>query len=141
MTMKYAGKCLCGEVRYIADGPPIVVAQCHCEKCRRSSGAGHTIGAMFTADAVTVKGNVGEFRYSSDQGSEVTKVFCTNCGSPIYGKNTRLPGHLTLSLGTMDDARGLDVEVVIFAGDKPHWDQLGDEVLSFETQPDWQPES
>lgn len=98
------------------------------------------MGAMFVANAVTVSGKLSEFRYASYSGSVVSKVFCVNCGSPIYGKNTRLPDHLTLSLGTMDDATGLDIEVVIFERDKPHWDRLGDEVVSFETQSNWKPE-
>ena len=96
---------------------------------------------MFRSDAVEVHGNLGEFRYQSKMDSEVIKVFCTTCGSPIYGKNSRLPEHLTLSLGTMDDARGLDVEVVIFESDKTHWDQLGDDVATFAAQPDWTPET
>jgi len=138
--IKYTGKCLCGEVTYVAEGQPIVVAQCHCEECRRLSGTGHTIGAMFKSEAVTVSGKLGEFIYSSSKDSEVKKAFCPKCGSPIYGKNTRLADHLTLTLGTMDDASGLDVEVVIFERDKPHWDQLGKGVASFATQPDWKPE-
>ena len=94
---------------------------------------------MFTSQAVAMSGKLSEFRYMSDKGSEVTKVFCASCGSPIYGTNTRMPGHLTLALGTMDDASGLDVEVVIFERDKPHWDRLGTDVVSFATQPDWKP--
>ena len=97
------------------------------------------MGAMFVSGAVTVNGKLSEFSYSSHQDSEVTKVFCANCGSPIYGKNTRMPDNLTLSLGTMDDANGLDVEVVIFERDKPHWDRLGEDVVTFATQPDWKP--
>ncbi len=96
---------------------------------------------MFLSDAVVVTGNLSKFSYSSDKGSEVTKAFCANCGSQIYGKNTRMPKHLTLSLGTIDDASGLDVEVVIFERDRPHWDRLGEEVVSFATQPDWTPEN
>ncbi|MEP5728462.1 MAG: GFA family protein [Sulfitobacter sp.] len=140
MTQKYSGRCLCGEVTYVATGAPLVVAQCHCEECRRLSGTGHTVGAMFASDAVTVSGKLGEFNYTSKNGSMVTKAFCKSCSSPIYGKNSRLPDHLTLSLGSMDDARGLDIEVVIFERDKPHWDRLGEDVVSFATQPDWQPE-
>lgn len=51
-----------------------------------------------------------------------------------------MPDHLTLTLGTMDDASGLDIEVVVFEGEKPHWDQLGRDVVSFATQPDWNPD-
>jgi hypothetical protein len=141
MTKEYTGKCLCGEITYTAIGQPVVVAQCHCEECRRLSGTGHTVGAMFASEAVTVSGKLSDFSYSSDKGSKVTKAFCATCGSPIYGKNSRLPDHLTLPLGTMDDASGLNVEVVIFERDKPHWDRLGEEVVFFATQPDWEPES
>lgn len=141
MGESFFGKCLCGTVTYAAKGTPLVVAQCHCEECRRLSGTGHTIGAMFSSDAVTVSGALSQFQYTSSTGSEVTKTFCGNCGSPIYGTNTRLPHHLTLSLGTMDDASNLNVEVVIFARDKPHWDQLGQEVVTFAAQPEWNPEN
>lgn len=139
MTKKYTGKCLCGEVTYTVMGSPVVVAQCHCEECRRLSGTGHTIGAMFATDAVNISGKLSKFSYSSAKGSEVTKAFCASCGSPIYGQNTRMPNYLTIPLGTMDDASGLDVEVVIFERDRPHWDRLGKEVVSFATQPDWKP--
>ncbi len=141
MDKKYTGRCRCGAVSYVADGPPIIVAQCHCKDCRRLSGTGHTVGAMFHSQAVTVHGVLGEFKYMSDKESEVTKAFCKQCGSPIYGTNTRTPDHLTLTLGTMDDASGLDVAVVIFDRDKPHWDQLGVDVVIFEMQPDWTPDN
>jgi hypothetical protein len=139
MTQNHTGRCLCGAVSYVAIGPPVIVAQCHCAACRRLSGTGHTVGAMFPAGAVSVTGAVGTYSYASDQASEVTKAFCAACGSPIYGKNTRAPDHITLTLGTMDDATGLEVEVVIFARDKPHWDALGPDVASFAGQPDWTP--
>ena len=139
MKHKYTGKCLCGKVTYLASGPPIVVAQCHCEECRRLSGTGHTVGAMFPSAAVVLHGKLNEFTYTSRKSSEVTKAFCANCGSPIYGKNTQTPDHLTLTLGTMDNASGLKVEVVIFERDKPHWDKLEEEVVSFKTQPGWKP--
>lgn len=140
MKKKYHGKCLCGEVTYVAVGPPVIVAQCHCEECRRLSGTGHTVGAMFSSDSVALSGKLSQFSYLSDNGFQVTKAFCFICGSPIYGKNTRIPDYLTLGLGTMDDAEGLDIKVVIFQRDKQHWDQLGRDVISFATQPDWKPE-
>jgi len=141
MTKRLRGKCLCGAVTYVAEGPPIIVAQCHCEECRRLSGTGHAVGAMFASAAVSVSGETNAFSYFSDKGSKVTKVFCATCGSPIYGKNTGMPDNLTLTLGTMDDAAGLEVEVVIYERDKPHWDRLGDDVATFSTQPDWKPEN
>ena len=140
MNKEYTGRCLCGCVTYVAHGEPVIVARCHCDACRRLSGTGHTTGAMFRMDAVNISGDMNEFQYTSDKGAVMTKAFCPTCGSPVYGKNTRMPDHLTLTLGAMDDPDGLTVEVVIFERDKPHWDQLGPDVAIFATQPDWKPE-
>jgi hypothetical protein len=120
-------------------GAPVIVAQCHCEECRRLSGTGHTIGAMFAWSGMTLHGEIGEFMYHSGTGSEVTKGFCKTCGSPIFGRNTRLADHVTVPLGSIEDTTGLNVQVVIFARDKMHWDELGSDVAMFDTQPDWAP--
>jgi hypothetical protein len=95
---------------------------------------------MFLSQGLELSGEPGEFGYTSNNGSEVTKGFCRSCGSPIFGMNTRSPNHVTLSLGTMDDADGLAVQVVIYARAKKHWDTIDEGVASFETHPDWQPE-
>lgn len=141
MKNNFSGKCLCGSVTYKANGQPVVVAQCHCEECRRLSGTGHTVGAIFPLDTVTLNGELSTFKYQSNRGSEVTKAFCGKCGSPIYGSNSHAPDHLTFSLGTMDDATALEIQVVVFERDKQHWDQLGADVMSFATQPDWKPDT
>lgn len=94
---------------------------------------------MFPRAAVVLQGEICAFTYQSAKGSAVTKGFCPTCGSPVYGRNTRSPDHVTLPLGAMDNADGLRVEVVIFDRDKPHWDQLGDDVTFFATQPEWRP--
>jgi hypothetical protein len=95
---------------------------------------------MFNTNAVSLNGKLHEFKYVSGAGTDVTKGFCANCGSPIFGSNTRLPDHLTLTLGTMDDASALSVQVVIFNRDSQHWDQLTEDVTFFDTQPEWSPE-
>jgi hypothetical protein len=138
-SSKFTGRCMCNAVTYEVTGSPVIVAQCHCDECRRLSGTGHSIGAMFAKEQVVLTGELSEFKYNSDMGSEVTKAFCGICGSPIYGTNTRSPDHLTLTLGSIDDAKDLEIQVVIFERDKKHCDQLGEDVMSFETQPDWKP--
>lgn len=141
MEKVFRGRCLCGAVRYEARGRPVVVAQCHCEECRKISGTGHSIGAMFAKSDVNLSGQVHEYKYRSAGGSEVTKASCPICASPIYGCNTLSEDHVTLTLGSMDDAQDLAVDVVIFERDRPEWDQLGEGVMCFHTQPDWSPDS
>ena len=36
----YSGGCLCGAVRYEAQGEPLYAGHCYCEDCRKASGGG-----------------------------------------------------------------------------------------------------
>lgn len=130
---------MCGAVRYEAEGQPLVVAHCHCEECQRGSGAGHASGAMFPVDRFRMTGRIAEYRYKSITGSEVTRIFCPACGSPILGRNSDMLGHLTITLGTLDDSSQFTPQVVVFARDRRPWDAMDDSLPSFETQPDWKP--
>ena len=70
------GRCLCGSVNYEIDGEPTVVAHCHCDDCKRVTGAGHSTGAMFPAAAVRVVGAVAEFALVPSSNTVVTRTFC-----------------------------------------------------------------
>ena len=39
MTQKFEGGCLCGAVRFTTTGQPKGVYWCHCQSCRKHSGA------------------------------------------------------------------------------------------------------
>ena len=135
----YSGRCLCGGVQYQVRGTPRIVAHCHCDDCQRLTGSGHSTGAMFSVDRFQISGNLGEYELTSDADSRVTRVFCPTCGSPIYGRNTAMPGFLTVSLGTLDDSSDFEPEVVIFARNRKPWDTMDESVETFETQPKWDP--
>ena len=135
----HKGGCLCGAVRYEAKGTPVVVAHCHCEDCQRSSGAGHTTGAMFATADFNLQGTVGQYSHPSNKGTRVTKVFCPVCGSSILGRNDGTDNYVTVSLGTFDDSSMFEAQVTIFARNRKHWDVMDETLPTYETQPDWKP--
>lgn len=139
LTRLHRGRCLCGAVRYEIEGEPVVVAHCHCTDCQRLSGAGHTTGAMFPSDRVSVQGDVSEYRIESETESVVTRTFCPKCGSPLFGRNTRMPGFTTVTVGTFDEPDNVTPQVVVFARTRRRWDLMDTTLPTFDGQPDWKP--
>ena len=139
MTIRFSGGCLCGAVRYMCDERPVMAGHCHCEDCQRLTGSGHSTGAMYSVGQVVISGPIGEYTLTSNAGNQVTRVFCPSCGSPIYGRNSGMPGFITLSLGTFNDARGFEPAVVIFARNRKPWDLMDNSLATFDDQPAWKP--
>jgi hypothetical protein len=59
MSHEFDGGCLCGAVRFHATGTPRGVFWCHCQSCRRHSGAPVSVFVGFErqAYAVTKRGD------------------------------------------------------------------------------------
>jgi hypothetical protein len=134
------GRCLCGGSTYEIDGDPVVVAHCHCQDCQRLSGAGHTTGAMFAEGGVRMWGPIARYATTSDAGNDVVRLFCATCGSPLFGRNSGMPGFITATAGTLDQSDDLAPQVAIFARNRRAWDPADPSVASFEAQPDWTPD-
>ena len=73
MSDNFEGGCLCGAVRFLATGSPKGVFWCHCQSCRRHSGAPVSVFVGFEVNAYTVtKGEIAKFKSSPD----TTRGFC-----------------------------------------------------------------
>jgi hypothetical protein len=70
----------------------------------------------------------------------VTKAFCPKCGRPLFGATANAADDLTVSRGTMEDAAGLAVEVVIDDAEAAGLGRAGRQRLRFAGQPDWRPD-
>jgi hypothetical protein len=94
---------------------------------------------MFPEPGVRLRGNVGTFELVSEAGNTVTRFFCATCGSPLFGKNTGMPGFMTVMAGTLDKADDLVPQVAIFARTRYPWDVMDSGLASFDAQPAWKP--
>ena len=54
MSDQFEGSSLCGAVRFVATGRPESVVWCHCESCRKHSGAPVSVFVVFKRDAYVV---------------------------------------------------------------------------------------
>ncbi len=93
------GGCLCGGVRFIAKGEPLLLAHCHCASCRKATGAAFATFADYRREAVELRG--GELaEYASSPG--VKRLFCRACGSAIAYLGESRSGEIHLHAGVFD---------------------------------------
>jgi hypothetical protein len=86
MPTKIAGGCACGAIRYEVSADPIVMFNCHCRDCQKTTGSGYT--PVFYAPANAFKITKGTPKYhetKSEMIGDNTRGFCSECGSRLFG--------------------------------------------------------
>ena len=95
-TATHTARCLCGNVILEGRGKVGNVAICHCDMCKRSSGAAFVHWVTFqTEDFKVTKGALS--LYKSGEKSE--RGFCKDCGSTL---TFHFPGTVDIAIGCMD---------------------------------------
>lgn len=84
------GGCLCGDVRFVASGPPFRVGLCHCLDCRKHHGALFQASAVFPKDAVAIEGETRDY---------AGRHFCPRCGSSVFAC---AGDEIDINLGSLD---------------------------------------
>ncbi len=95
---------------------------------------------MYAEAGIRLSGQPAAYAMQSEAGNTVTRLFCGTCGSPLFGKNTGMPGVMTVTMGRLDASDGLLPDVEIFARTRRDWDRPNPAIQSFDTQPDWKPD-
>ena len=96
------GSCLCGGVRYEYDAEISELAVCHCNQCKKAQGTPFATNAPI--DSGKMKWLSGEDQLKSYYSSKKKRrVFCANCGSPLFSQHTDLPEIIRLRVGTITE--------------------------------------
>ncbi|HMR33688.1 MAG TPA: GFA family protein [Geminicoccaceae bacterium] len=93
------GGCLCGAVRFVAEGRPYRVGLCHCLDCRKHGGAPFGAFAVFPAERVGFSGDAPAAYASSAHGR---RFFCRRCGSTVFCRDEG-SDEVDLHLGSFDE--------------------------------------
>ena len=124
-------RCLCGAVRWTAEGPLQFMSHCHCSRCRKAHGTPFATYIAAPADGFSLTGAEHVRRYESSPG--FFRPFCTICGSVTPG--AAWEGLVFLPVGNMDDDPGERAAGHIFVGSKAPWYDIPDALPQFETYP------
>jgi hypothetical protein len=130
----HKGSCLCGSIEYEIDGPLGPIVYCHCSRCRKANGSAFSaVSQVASADFRIVKGEGALRGYSSGPG--VHRMFCGNCGSPLFSKRDAMPEAVRLRIGTLDTPVEGAVSAHVFVGSKAGWDEIHDAAPQYEERP------
>lgn len=132
---RYTGGCLCGTVRYEAEGEPLYAGHCYCADCRKASGSGFVPFMGFAASAVRFTGQTRQFRSKSFRGSDAVRNSCPVCGSLVFGGEVGKDETHTIYAGSLDDASRFQPKMAIFVRDSPAWALISEGLKAFETMP------
>src|SRR6476469_5014123 len=121
MTTSATGGCLCGSVRYEADGAARAQTLCHCLSCRRAAGAASVAWVVFGADGFRFTAGAPATFASSP---EVTRGFCRVCGTSLTYQHAARPGAIDVTTATLDDADAFAPTKEIWIADKLAWATL-----------------
>lgn len=127
MRDSWDGGCLCGAVRFRAAGAPRWTAWCHCQSCRRHTGAPVSVFVAFDEAKVEVtSGAIAKFASSPG----VLRGFCQACGSTLTCQSEKRAGELHIHVGAFDAAGELAPAFHIFPEEKLRWLHLAEPVPS-----------
>jgi hypothetical protein len=129
-TDTLTGGCVCGAIRFEI-GSVFDAGYCHCDFCRKSSGAPVSAVAWVAGDEFRVTKGEPRMRSRSDG----NYCSCDECGSGGY-LEIRAPGHLlardgryySIPLGTLDDPERVSPRIHQFIEKKVSWLKISDDL-------------
>ena len=131
-----SGGCLCGKVRFTANGEPGFVGICHCRNCQRQSGSAFAVVLGFPVAAVAMQGELKTYTDTGDTGKSLFRRFSPECGSSISTEVEVMPGMIILKAGTLDDPSAVKPAMQIYCDSAQPWVSLGGEMKSFPKMPE-----
>jgi hypothetical protein len=122
------GGCLCGAVRWRAEGELSLASHCHCSRCRKVHGTAYGTYAIAPEAGFSLEGSPARFESSA----AFARWFCPRCGSVTPGE---AEGSRLVPLGGADGDPGVRPLAHIFAASKAPWFEWMDKLPRFDAYP------
>ena len=123
------GGCACGIVRYrVADGFEYA-ANCHCSRCRASTGSAFKPFAGIRREQLEIIAGEDSLFLVGDEDGHDTR--CGACGSLLYSV-VRVGAYVHVALGSLLDAPSIRPSGHIYVGSKAPWFEITDDLPQHE---------
>ncbi|OJJ05154.1 hypothetical protein ASPVEDRAFT_173930 [Aspergillus versicolor CBS 583.65] len=122
------GGCFCGKIRIEYVGQPVASGLCHCNDCRKQTGAVFSFCLIINRADLRITGTPKAVAKKADSGNHIKNYFCEDCGTPIYGQRIEKSGEPASSAvfraGIFDDPEVLDQRkpvVELYTSNRVSW--------------------
>lgn len=132
---KITGGCLCGAVRYSAEGDLAAAGVCHCRDCQKFTGSAFATLLMVPKTTLAIEGPVKTHTGIGGSGLPILRHFCSECGSSLAEEPGTRPGMVILNVGTFDEPKAVRPAREIFGDDALPWVQVTGDMVRFAKRP------
>ena len=128
--MPYTGSCQCGQVRFRVESELEPIQLCYCAQCRKAHGGAFAAVIPVEVSAFRLLGGEEALKaYESSPGKE--RVFCGQCGSPVYSRRPSLPTVLRVRAGLIDEPVPVKPVWHAHVGSKCSWWSIDDQLPQY----------
>ncbi|WP_371398055.1 GFA family protein [Fretibacter rubidus] len=132
---KITGQCLCGDVKFSADGEIDFQGNCHCTDCRQVTGAAFATLVFMNKADIKITGETKSYDHTVDSGNTLTKHFCPNCGSAMFGGSAGRPDNIAIRGGQINEQDVVVPQFNVYAGSKMDCVTLDASIPAFDKMP------
>jgi hypothetical protein len=118
---RVTGGCLCGALRYEAQGQPLAMGYCYCADCRKASGSGFIPFALFRSAALHIAGPIIAYSSKAANGRDAVRNSCAVCAGLVFGGPLGKTDSHSIYVGSADDPSWFRPTMAIFTRNMPAW--------------------
>ena len=122
---RYTGACLCGGVAFEIESDLEPIQICHCVQCRKAQGGPFAANIPVAASAFRLLAGEQLLKsYESSPGKQ--RLFCGQCGSPVYSRRASVPGVVRIRAGLINEPLPVQPAWHAYVGSKSNWWHIDD---------------
>lgn len=137
----YTASCLCGKVQMNIHQDISSVYVCHCQQCQKAQGSAFVAIVPIEKKNLNIVGGKDVLtEYLSTPNKK--RVFCRECGSPLFSERLDLPEIVRLRVGIINESLQAKLYSHAYVKYKASWFEIPqDDALLFEEQVTERPQS
>lgn len=133
-----SGGCLCKKITYKFDKSYVISAHhCHCTDCQKSTGSGKATILLIPNESLQINGELKYYTVTGSAGSNISRGFCAECGSPLISFVKENPDIKFIKAGSIDDSTWISADSNFWSSTAKSWSPVDETIHTFTHNPDF----